>query len=204
MMSLKLKEAMAYEMEQEKQRQSRPKKKFVPLADLEFHICDFSEKKNRCLWIREDGSLWTDIGEYAGLTKVDTLTVAKDLVIAHDAMAMLRRAFDIAGPWPAATKPVEETIAENAVAAQRAGEKNLPPPEAQVNAPKVIQIAAASSTYGSGQVTELLFALMDDGTMWRIPILGGRDGAREWQQVPPIPQVAALIPVVEFKGKGPE
>jgi hypothetical protein len=75
-------------------------------------------------------------------------------------------------------------------------------PEAPPAGVVIVQIAAASSAFGNGHCVETLIALGDDGRIWRIPIVGGKDGARDWQLVPPVPVAAQMIPVVEFNQPG--
>jgi hypothetical protein len=75
-------------------------------------------------------------------------------------------------------------------------------PEAPPGSFTIVQIAAAASAFGNGHCVETLFALGDDGQIWRIPIIGGKDGAREWQLVPPVPAGAQMIPVVQFNQPG--
>jgi hypothetical protein len=50
-----------------------------------------------------------------------------------------------------------------------------------------IQIAVSSNAYGgSGNVVESVTVLMDDGTIWRYPMVGAEPDHRVWTQIPPV------------------
>jgi hypothetical protein len=49
-----------------------------------------------------------------------------------------------------------------------------------------IQIAVTSNPYGDGRVVESVTVLMDDGTIWRYPMVGADEINRVWTQIPPV------------------
>ena len=60
------------------------------------------------------------------------------------------------------------------------------------------QIAVTSNQYGdSGRVVESVTVLMDDGSIWRYPMVGADPENRVWVQLPAVGQTASPVEVKE-------
>jgi len=68
--------------------------------------------------------------------------------------------------------------------------REVPPPA------KPLQIAVTSNDYG-GNVVEAITVLMDDGTIWRYPMVGAEPEHRVWVQLPPVGEVTKPADIKE-------